>query len=171
MHTNTADASRPRAGDTKKVHITETALTRNNWHKHVNWLNVFFVIGIHLYACVQAFWVPLQTKTAVWAVIYYFITGMGITAGAFSSTLHRHQNFVNEMLTFGWQDTIVYGLTAPIPLAFLCGSGSPPWVVVLFKVLSAGGLVTTAPTIVTPILRKTPTPSGRDCSTRTSVGW
>lgn len=83
MSAKTADATQPRAGDIKKVHIADTAITRSNWHKHVNWLNVFLIIGIPMYGCVQALWVPLQLKTAIWAVIYYFFTGLGITAGRF----------------------------------------------------------------------------------------
>lgn len=78
-----AEAARPRPADTKKVHIADTQMTRANWYKHVNWLNVFLIIGIPIYGCVQSLWVPLQLKTAVWAVIYYFFTGLGITAGKF----------------------------------------------------------------------------------------
>ncbi|GLA21854.1 stearoyl-CoA 9-desaturase, partial [Aspergillus niger] len=81
MPAETADTSQSRAVNVKRVHISEMALTWNNWHKHVNWLNVFFIIGIHLYGCVQALWVPLQVKTAVWMILYYFFTGLGITAG------------------------------------------------------------------------------------------
>lgn len=64
-----------------KPHITETPMTRANWYKHVNWLNVTFIVGMPLYGCIQAIWTPLQWKTAIWAVIYYFMTGLGITAG------------------------------------------------------------------------------------------
>lgn len=80
MSAQTADA-RARAPDAKKVHIADTAINRHNWYKHVNWLNVFLIIGIPLYGCIQSFWVPLQLKTAIWAVTYYFFTGLGITAG------------------------------------------------------------------------------------------
>lgn len=65
----------------KKPHITDTPITKSNWHKHVNWLNVYLIVGIPLYGCVQAIWTPLQLKTAIWAVLYYFFTGLGITAG------------------------------------------------------------------------------------------
>ena len=51
------------------------------WVQQINWLNVTLIVLIPLYGCVQAYWVPLQTKTAVWAVVYYFMTGLGITAG------------------------------------------------------------------------------------------
>lgn len=83
---SSADVSRPRPADTKKVHITETKMTLKNWYKHINWLNVTFILGVPIYGVVQSLWVPLQFKTAVFAVLYYFYTGLGITAGEFSST-------------------------------------------------------------------------------------
>jgi hypothetical protein len=52
-------------------------MTWNNWHKHVNWLNVYFIAGIPLVGCIAAIWTPLRLETAVWAVLYYFFTGMG----------------------------------------------------------------------------------------------
>jgi stearoyl-CoA desaturase (delta-9 desaturase) len=79
-----AKASEPNRSsnyDLKKTHITDTPMTRSNWHKHVNWLNVSLIVGIPLYGCIQAFWVRLQLKTAIWAVVYYFATALGITAG------------------------------------------------------------------------------------------
>ena len=56
-------------------------MTRKNWYKHVNWLNVFLIVGIPLLGCVQALWTPLYWQTALWTVVYYFMTGLGITAG------------------------------------------------------------------------------------------
>lgn len=67
--------------ESSKVHIADIPATWRNWPKRVNWLNVFFIVGIPLYGCIQAFWVPLQLKTAIWAFVYYFSTGLGITAG------------------------------------------------------------------------------------------
>jgi stearoyl-CoA desaturase (Delta-9 desaturase) len=67
--------------DPKKPHITDTPMTRRNWWKHVNWLNVYFIVGLPVYGCVQAFWTPLYYQTAIFAVIFYFATGLGITAG------------------------------------------------------------------------------------------
>ncbi|KAL6237153.1 hypothetical protein BDW75DRAFT_238611 [Aspergillus navahoensis] len=75
----TADASLET--EPKKAHITGTKITHQNWYKHVNWLNVSFVFGIPLYGWIQAFWVELQLKTVIWALVYYFITGLAITAG------------------------------------------------------------------------------------------
>ncbi|PYI36271.1 hypothetical protein BP00DRAFT_441856 [Aspergillus indologenus CBS 114.80] len=77
-----SNTSSVRTGDVpKKVHIADTPITLRNWHQHIDWLNVIMIIGIPLYGCIQAFWVPLQLKTAIWAIAYYFFTGLGITAG------------------------------------------------------------------------------------------
>lgn len=67
--------------DPKKAHITETPMTRKNWYKHVNWLNVVLIVLIPIAGCVTALWTPLRLPTAIFAVLYYFATGLGITAG------------------------------------------------------------------------------------------
>jgi len=72
---------RNKAYDPKKPHITETPMTKKNWYKHVNWLNVILIVGIPMCGLVAAYWTPLYLKTAVWAVAFYFATGLGITAG------------------------------------------------------------------------------------------
>jgi stearoyl-CoA desaturase (delta-9 desaturase) len=74
-------AAGPAAMAKPKTHITDTPMTRANWYKHVNWLNVTLIVGIPLYGCIQASWAPLYLKTAIFAVVYYFWTGLGITAG------------------------------------------------------------------------------------------
>ena len=56
-------------------------MNKKNWYKHVNWLNAFLIVGIPLLGCIQAIWTPLYWQTAVWTVAYYFMTGLGITAG------------------------------------------------------------------------------------------
>jgi stearoyl-CoA desaturase (delta-9 desaturase) len=89
MSATSADTSRPRPAETKKVHIADTTMTLQNWYKHVNWLNITFIVGIPVYGCIQALWVPLQLKTAVWAIIYYFFTGLGITAGKLLAWMNR----------------------------------------------------------------------------------
>ncbi|KAL8635168.1 MAG: hypothetical protein Q9228_007317 [Teloschistes exilis] len=76
-----SEPNRSRSYDSKKTHITDQPITKANWYKHVNWLNVVLIVGIPLSGCVQAIWTPLYWQTAVWAVLYYFATGLGITAG------------------------------------------------------------------------------------------
>ncbi|KAL8756504.1 MAG: hypothetical protein Q9184_004476 [Pyrenodesmia sp. 2 TL-2023] len=56
-------------------------ITRNNWHKHINWLNVLFILGIPAYGCIAALSAPLYWLTALWALVYYLATLLGITAG------------------------------------------------------------------------------------------
>jgi stearoyl-CoA desaturase (delta-9 desaturase) len=72
---------RNKAYDPKKPHITETPMTKKNWYKHVNWLNVILIVGIPMCGLVAAWWTPLYLKTAIWSVAFYFATGLGITAG------------------------------------------------------------------------------------------
>lgn len=72
---------RGKASESKKPHITETPMTRKNWYKHVNWLNVTLIVLVPVYGLIQALWTPLRWQTATWAILYYFATGLGITAG------------------------------------------------------------------------------------------
>lgn len=54
-----------------KVHVADTIIAWKTWPHHVDWLNILFIIETPLYGYTQAFWVPLQLKTAAWAVAYY----------------------------------------------------------------------------------------------------
>lgn len=87
----TATSTSP-ATTSKKPHITEQPMTSANWYKHIDWLNVTFIIGVPLYGLIAAYWTPLCWKTALWAVAYYFMTGMGITAGMFLWSLTWQEN-------------------------------------------------------------------------------
>ena len=78
---STSEPNRSSSYSPKKPHITETAITKGNFYKHVNWLNVSLIVGVPVYGCIQAYWVPLKWQTALFAVVYYFMTGFGITAG------------------------------------------------------------------------------------------
>ena len=65
----------------KQSHITDQPITISNWYRHIAWINVTFVALIPLAGLIAACFTPLLRKTAVWALIYYFMTGLGITAG------------------------------------------------------------------------------------------
>jgi stearoyl-CoA desaturase (Delta-9 desaturase) len=67
--------------DAKRPHIADQPMTWSNWHQHINWLNTTLILFIPLVGLVASYWVPLQWKTAVFACVYYFNTGLGITAG------------------------------------------------------------------------------------------
>jgi stearoyl-CoA desaturase (delta-9 desaturase) len=47
---------------------------------------------VPLAGCVAAFWTPLTWQTAVWSVVYYFWTGLGITAGYHRLWAHKSYN-------------------------------------------------------------------------------
>src|SRR2546429_3732607 len=117
----TAAKKRGTQPDPSKLHITETPLIAATWYKHIDWFNVFFIIGLPIFGLLSAAYTPLQTKTAIWAIAYYFMTGMGITAGWYI----RGSPCSNILLTLP-QVTTGYGhidLTQP---AFLSKSGSLP---------------------------------------------
>lgn len=73
--------------DIRKTHISETPITLKNWYKHIDWLNTTFILLIHFAAMIAAYWVPLRLNTLIFALVYYFNTGLGITAG-------KHQIFL-----------------------------------------------------------------------------
>ena len=73
----------------RKPHITEQAITLGNWHQHVNWVNTSLILIVPLGGCVAAFYTKLQAVTAAWAILYYFWTGLGITAGYHRLWAHR----------------------------------------------------------------------------------
>ena len=74
-----------------KPHITELPITWSNWYQHVNWLNCTFVLFIPLLGCILAVGTPLKLNTAIFAVVYYFNAGLGITAGRSSLARYGHQ--------------------------------------------------------------------------------
>jgi stearoyl-CoA desaturase (delta-9 desaturase) len=69
----------PQQKDT--VHIADQPITWDNWSQHVNWLNTVLIIFVPIIGLIYSRYTPLYTKTAIWAVVYYFCTGLGITAG------------------------------------------------------------------------------------------
>ncbi len=79
-----ATPTRPKGGlGTKPPHIANQPVTWKNWPDHVAWVNVTATVFIHIYGIYEAFYTPLVFKTAIWTLIYYFVTGLGITAGMF----------------------------------------------------------------------------------------
>lgn len=52
-------------------------ITWSNLPQNLNYLTCFLLLFIPVLGVVGAFKTTLQTKTAVWAAVYYFITGLG----------------------------------------------------------------------------------------------
>lgn len=72
-----------------KRHISEQPVTWANWHRHVHWVNTTLILIVPIFGCIAAFSTPVKLSTAIWAVIYYFWTGLGITAGYHRLWAHR----------------------------------------------------------------------------------
>lgn len=132
---------------------------------NINWKNLTFLVSIPLLGILATFRTPLQTKTAIWALIYLGATGLGITAGMTTETLQLVQYSEPSQ-----QATIVYGPTAhtaPLcPSRYTSPSPAPPTCKAQFN----SGPETTAPTIATPTPKQTPTPCKRGSYTPTSAG-
>jgi stearoyl-CoA desaturase (delta-9 desaturase) len=86
--------------DPKKPHITDLPITSQNWYKHVNWLNVILIGGVPLAGLVASAWTPLRLSTAVWSVLYYFATGLGITAGYHRLWAHKSYSATRPLEIF-----------------------------------------------------------------------
>ncbi|EEB08772.1 acyl-coA desaturase [Schizosaccharomyces japonicus yFS275] len=70
-------------------HIIDQPWTLTNWYKHLNWLHVPLLFGLPLIALYGILTTPLNAKTAIFAFLYYFYSGLGITAGYHRLWSHR----------------------------------------------------------------------------------
>lgn len=164
----TSEPNRNKSYDPRKPHITDTPITKSTWYKHVNWLNVTLIVGIPLYGCIQAFWVQLQWRTALFAIVYYFMTGLGVTAGKLYPIFHPRVSILTTTLQ---KDTIDYGLTPRTLLRCHFESFSLLPVVERSKAQLDGGREITGHIIVIPTRTRTHIPSAKGSCTRILVGW
>src|ERR1051325_11450079 len=67
----------------KKWNIRDDPITWSNWYRHINWLHTPLLTGIPILAVYGLYTTPIKMYTVIWAVVYYFITGLGITAGKY----------------------------------------------------------------------------------------
>ncbi|KAF2634578.1 hypothetical protein P280DRAFT_413492 [Massarina eburnea CBS 473.64] len=71
------------------IHISNQPITVNNWYKHINWFSTTLVLIIPTYGLLAIPYTPLYRSTLIWAFIYYFLTGFGITGGYHRLWSHR----------------------------------------------------------------------------------
>lgn len=76
-----SEARKPPMEKQQMPPLFDEPTTLQNWHKHVNWVQSILLLGTPLIGLYGALTTELQTKTLIWAIIYYYITGLGITAG------------------------------------------------------------------------------------------
>ena len=89
---------RSKGYDMRKPHIADTPITAKNWYKHVNWLNVTLILFVPITGLIASYWVPLQLKTALFAIFYYYHTGLGITAGMIEG-FQSHRTCLSQGMT------------------------------------------------------------------------
>jgi len=73
----------------KEVDSQKRAESRGLRLKDINWLHVVLLTGTPLATIYGLLYVEMVALTLWWAVIYYFITGLGITAGYHRLWSHR----------------------------------------------------------------------------------
>lgn len=69
-------------------------MTMKNWWRHLNLLNIYLIICVPLLGLWAAWYTPLTKYTLIWSVLYYFNTGLGITAGKQPPPLPCHRSVV-----------------------------------------------------------------------------
>lgn len=84
-----ADTATDGKNKKKASHISEQPFTIANWYMHINWINTILTVIIPFIGFVLAPFTTPQWKTIVWAFVYYFFTGLGITAGYHRLWAHR----------------------------------------------------------------------------------
>ncbi|EDO15781.1 hypothetical protein Kpol_478p17 [Vanderwaltozyma polyspora DSM 70294] len=83
--------SQPQSQSQSQKHISEQPWTFNNWHNHINWLNMVLVVFIPTLGWITAFsgLVPLHRNTLLFAAAYYVLGGVCVTAGYHRLWSHR----------------------------------------------------------------------------------
>ncbi|KAF2114964.1 hypothetical protein BDV96DRAFT_493659 [Lophiotrema nucula] len=69
--------------------LTPEVTTAMRWYRTINWINTVGIVIVPFIGIVLSFYTPLKRWTFIWAVTYYFATGLGITAGYHRLWSHR----------------------------------------------------------------------------------
>ncbi|ODQ44784.1 hypothetical protein PICMEDRAFT_74480 [Pichia membranifaciens NRRL Y-2026] len=73
----------------REQHISEKPWTRENWYKHVNWLNFMLVLLFPFVAMGCSYWVKPTVQTMTLALSLFCLSGLSITAGYHRLWSHR----------------------------------------------------------------------------------
>ncbi|KAG4304712.1 hypothetical protein PORY_001765 [Pneumocystis oryctolagi] len=75
--------------DKEQQDIYSAPWSFKNWYQKINWVNSIIVIGTPILGIYGAFTTKLVYNTLLWSIVYYFMTGFGITAGYHRLWSHR----------------------------------------------------------------------------------
>lgn len=64
-------------------------ITWSNLHKNINWVSAIVLTTVPILSFYGALTTRLSWQTALWSIVYYFFTGLGITAGYHRLWAHR----------------------------------------------------------------------------------
>lgn len=64
----------------------------SHWRTELNWLNVIILCLSPVIGLIGAYVTPLRPETLIFSVFWYFVTGLGITAGYHRLWAHRSYN-------------------------------------------------------------------------------
>lgn len=67
-------------------------ITLKNWYKEINIISTLALTVVPALAFYGAATVAVDTRTVVWAFIYYFFSGLGITAGELNHFIYLFPN-------------------------------------------------------------------------------
>ncbi|AAS50520.1 AAR153Cp [Eremothecium gossypii ATCC 10895] len=86
-------------------HISEQPWTLNNWHLHVNWVNIVLVVVVPIIGLYLALSgrVPPRFEVLALAIVYYSLGGLGITAG-------YHRLWAHRSYSARWPLRVMYAL-------------------------------------------------------------
>ncbi|CAO3673882.1 unnamed protein product [Rhizopus stolonifer] len=89
MDRTKTEAMKPPLPKTQMPPLFDKPVTNKNWYQFVNWPQSILLLSTPLIALYGMFTTELTRKTMIWAIVYYFITGLGITAGYHRMWAHR----------------------------------------------------------------------------------
>jgi stearoyl-CoA desaturase (delta-9 desaturase) len=75
-------------------------VTWQNFYTELNWLNVFILTVLPLIGLYGALTTRLRWETLVFSILYYYLTGLGITAGYHRLWAHRAYNATKGLQYF-----------------------------------------------------------------------
>ncbi|KAF9492039.1 hypothetical protein BDN71DRAFT_1397413 [Pleurotus eryngii] len=77
---------------TLKQHPPLPPFQWRDWRTEITWAPLVLLVSTPLIAAVGACYTPLRWQTALFSVFYYYVTGLGITAGYHRLWSHRSYN-------------------------------------------------------------------------------
>ncbi|KAH3903344.1 probable Acyl-CoA desaturase 1 [Saccharomycodes ludwigii] len=85
-----------------KKHISEQPWTLDNWHLHINWLNMVLVVGIPMIGWYYALSgkVKLNRQLLAFSILYYGLGGISITGGYHRLWSHRSHSAKTPLRLF-----------------------------------------------------------------------